>query len=119
MKNVFLILMVFASVSLSQADGLRETIKVNLNQVPMIVRTSFEKDFGIVPDGGYWMARIEHTNHAQHSLATPIWYSFNKGKKTSKVEVRYSPNGELISADGIEAKSQSEPAPFSPEKKIG
>lgn len=110
--------MLFAAASLSQADGLRETIKVDADQVPMVVRTAFEKDFGSVPDGGYWMARVEHGDKT-NSLAIPIWYSFNKGKKVDKIEVRYAPNGELISAHGIELKSEEEPAAFTPAKKIG
>lgn len=79
-----------------------QTIKVKEEQVPISVRVALEKDFGLNPHDGLWMVHMIRTQQAGRTATAAEWYSFNKRtSKKEKIEVRYSPEGELIEAKGI------------------
>lgn len=79
-----------------------QTIKVKVEQVPISVRVALEEDFGLNPHDGLWMVHMIRTQQAGRTATAAEWYSFNKrASKKEKIEVRYSPLGELMNAKGI------------------
>jgi hypothetical protein len=80
-----------------------QTTKVEEEQVPVSVRTALTKDFSMTPDQGTWMVHIIRTQQSGKTLTEAEWYSFNRRvDKKQKIEVRYSPTGELLNVKGIE-----------------
>ena len=79
-----------------------QTIKVKVEQVPISVRVALEKDFGLHSNDGLWMVHMIRTQQGGRTATEAEWYSFNKrANKKEKIEVRYSPVGELLNAKGI------------------
>lgn len=88
----------------------KESIRIPLDQVPAAVRQAFEKDFGVIPQDGYWSAYIEKTSGNRGTTAKPLWYSYSKRNRSEKIEVRFLPSGELTLAKGINKKDSTETA---------
>jgi len=102
MKRSLLILLIalFCNVSLlSQPVKRVENLKEE--EVPVAVRIAFVNDFGNIPEGGTWTVNFTVVNENGKSVAKPIWYTFRKGNKHEKIEVRYSPDGKLDLAKGL------------------
>lgn len=120
-KAILIVAIAVLSIGSAMAQSpVKKTIKIPVEQVPMAVRTAYEKDFGSIPQDGYWMAYITTTLEGSRTVATPIWYSYNKRSKEVKAEVRFSPAGELISSKGVSpAGKQGEEEPVKVEEKIG
>jgi len=70
-------------------------------EVPVAVRIAFVNDFGGIPEGGTWTVNFTVVNENGKSMAKPIWYTFRKGNKHEKIEVRYAPDGKLDLAKGL------------------
>lgn len=119
-----LIVAALLSVSSVMAQSVRQVVKVPLTQVPLAVQQSFEKDFGAIPEDGYWEAFVVTAKDGARTYAKPVWYSYNKrtSKREEKVEVRFSPEGAVTYFTGLK-KSNSEAAVDTvapaPSKKIG
>lgn len=95
-------------LAIANNNPLRETIKIPIEQVPVSVQIAYEKDFGAMPEGGYWTASIEKESSAGRTVVTPLSYSFNKKSKGEKIIVRYTPTGSLESYAGVEKISPTE-----------
>lgn len=106
------------------AQNVRQVVKIPLTQVPLAVQQSFEKDFGAIPEDGYWEAFVETAKSGVRTYAKPVWYSYNKrtSKREEKVEVRFSPEGAVTYFTGMK-KMNGDAAVDSvapaPSKKIG
>ena len=97
------VLLILGITGLSYAQiPAEQTIKVNEEQVPISVRVALEKDFGLHSNDGLWMVHMIRTQQGGRTATEAEWYSFNKrASKKEKIEVRYSPVGELLNAKGI------------------
>jgi hypothetical protein len=102
-RLTLLALLLPIGISLAQIP-IKEYVRIPLDQVPVAVRQAFEKDFGAIPDDGYWAAYVEKSSGS--TLAKPLWYSYNKRGK-DKVEVRFSPAGELTLVKGLNKKNEA------------
>jgi hypothetical protein len=112
MKKLRLVLTVMLlpiGLALAQTP-MKESIRIPLDQVPAAVRQAFEKDFGVIPQDGYWSAYIEKTSGNRGTTAKPLWYSYNKRNRSEKIEVRFLPSGELTLAKGVNKKDSTETA---------
>ncbi len=106
MKTSFLIIVMLAiAATSSAAQSLRKTEKISPDQVPASIRGAFENDFGKIPDDGYWAATFTVEREGARSTAKPLYYSFHKRNKSEKIEVRYTADGKLDFAKGLEKKS--------------
>lgn len=92
---------VFAS-----AQELRKTEKIDPEQVPVSIRTSFENEFGKVPDGGQWFAHFLVEREGSRTVAKPLSYIYRN--KSEKIEVRYSADGKLDFVKGIEKNASTD-----------
>jgi hypothetical protein len=103
MKTSLMIItcVVLTITSLQAQSVARETVQVTEDQVPMVVRQAFEKDFGTIPVGGIWSAYIVKELEGSRVVAKPLWYSYSHGKKANKIEVRFTPQGEVASTKGV------------------
>lgn len=99
-KTTFLLLLFACVTTFASAQDLRKTEKINSDQVPLSIRTSFENDFGKVPDGGQWFAHFLVEHEGSRSVAKPLSYIYRN--KSEKIEVRYLPDGKLDFVKGLE-----------------
>ena len=90
------------SVSLWAQMPVRQSVKIDIAQVPLAVRHAFERDFGAIPEDGFWTVNITRTQQDARVVTTPQWYSFNKKEKKMKREVRFSPEGEVLYVKGFD-----------------
>ena len=117
MKKIIVVMgmLLMAGVAMAQSGAVRQSVKILADQVPLSVRQVFEKDFGTVPQDGYWMAFVESTADGKRTSTKPIWYSYNNKKgKHEKIEIRFSPQGEVTSVKGVENPNHNasdQPAP--------
>lgn len=110
MKNVLsLFLLLLVSAATFAQSSVKQTAHLREDQVPVAVRIAFQKDFGSVPDDGFWTVHVQRVLDGQQLVTIPKWYGFNKRTKGARVEVRYSPEGNLLSHKGIE-RLKSAPA---------
>lgn len=119
-----LLVVVLLSVSSVMAQGVRQVVKIPLTQVPLAVQQSFEKDFGAIPEDGYWEAFVVTAKDGTRTYARPVWYSYNKrtAKRTEKVEVRFSPEGAVTYFSGMKklnGETAGDSVAPAPSKKIG
>lgn len=121
-KLKLLFLVTVLSVGSAMAQDFQRVVKIPLEQVPVSVQQSFERDFGAIPADGHWEALVVTTNNGSRTYAKPLWYGYTKrGKNRSeKIEVRFSPEGSVTSFTGLK-KSNGEQAvdPPAPAKKVG
>lgn len=87
------------------AQSLRKTEKINLDQVPVSIRTAFENDFGKAPEGGQWLANFIVERDGTRSVAKPLSYTYRN--KAEKIEVRYTADGKLDFVKGIEKNTHT------------
>jgi hypothetical protein len=80
----------------------KRTSEIKLEEVPVAVRVAFEEDFGKIPEQGSWTVAFYVLTEGNKTSAKPVSYTFLKGKKSEKIEVRYTPEGKLESAKGLE-----------------
>jgi hypothetical protein len=88
-------------------QSLRKTEKIDRSQVPISIRQAIEKDFGKIPEDGYWFATFIVTKDNSRSVAKPLAYIYHKKDRVVKIEIRYSATGELEYAKGIEKSTSS------------
>jgi hypothetical protein len=97
-----------AGVLLAQTSGIEKSKKINKDEVPVTVQTTFQENFSISPDEGTWF--LQFVKYAEGNLVTfkPVAYIFKKKNGKEKVEIRFSPSGALEQAKGIEKKTATE-----------
>jgi hypothetical protein len=95
-----LLLFFIVGSALAQMSN-KKVATINENEVPVIVRNSFEKEFGPTGDGGEWSVYYSTSRLDGKMVATPIWYTFTRTNTGEKAEVRFLPNGKLKSARGV------------------
>ena len=87
-------------VSMAQAP-VKQSVKILVDQLPLIIRQAYEKDFGTLPSEG-WTALVETTADGKRTATKPLLYSYTKKEAGKKVEIKFSPTGEVTSVKGIE-----------------
>lgn len=90
------------SVSVLMAQQIKKTSRLKIDEVPVAVRAAFEHDFGKIPEAGSWMVAYYVVNEGTRTAAKPVSYTFVKGRKAEKIEIRYTPEGKLESSKGME-----------------
>ncbi|HEX5170126.1 MAG TPA: hypothetical protein VFW11_13200 [Cyclobacteriaceae bacterium] len=105
-KLIIKIFFMFGLTSLASAQiPADQTMKVNEEQVPIVVRVALKNDFGLAPDEGSWMVHMTRSQQGGRTITEAKWYSFNKRTTNKeKIEVRYSPEGNVLTSKGIERK---------------
>ncbi len=83
-------------------------------QVPVAVVKTFESEFGAIKTSiqhGAWYSHFGHTTATPASQGTsgtsraiPIHYSYKGEKDGKKVEIKFTPEGKLVYAKGLEDK---------------
>jgi hypothetical protein len=106
-KLSILFILCVATATTVFSQSLRKTEKINAEQVPVAILESFQKDFGKIPEDGYWTANIEIERDGARSVVKPLSYTFHKKSKDEKVEVRYAPDGKLEFVKGLEKVSDN------------
>ena len=102
MKRFFLTLLIFASVNVFViSQPVKKVEKIKEEEVPVAVRKAFEEDFGKIPEDGTWTVNFTVVSEGGKSMAKPLSYTFRKGNKADKIEVRYSPEGKLDTVHGL------------------
>jgi hypothetical protein len=102
MKRFFLTLLFLMSANVFLiSQPVKKVEKINEDEVPVAVRKAFEDEFGKIPEGGIWTVNFTVVNENGKSTAKPVSYTFRKGSKGDKIEVRYSPEGKLDTSRGL------------------
>lgn len=99
-KCILLILSLGFSIALF-GQAVKKTEKINEEEVPVVIRLAFQDDFGQIPEDGSWTVNYNVISEGTKTVARPIWYTFRKGYRQNKIEVRYSPNGKLELFKGL------------------
>jgi hypothetical protein len=103
MKRFFLTLLFLSSVNaFIVSQPVKKVERIKEEEVPVAVRIAFENDFGKIPENGTWTVNFTVANEGGKSIAKPVYYTFKKGSKADKIEVRYSPEGKLDSVHGLQ-----------------
>jgi hypothetical protein len=76
-----------------------ESTRVTPEQVPAAVLQAYEKEIGSLPEGGTWTVRIKRSTDKR--TTTPVWYKYTNRNAEEKIEVRFSPSGEIEEAKGV------------------
>ncbi len=100
-KITFMIIALFCLASSILAQAVKKTETISEDEVPAAIRVAFLEDLGPIPEGGYWTVNFSVSNEGVKSVAKPTWYTYRKGNKQDKIEVRYSPEGKLAFAKGL------------------
>lgn len=120
--HAFAYAFLLSCVALYAQLPMKQTVKVEPEQVPLTVKQAFSRDFGTVPEDGYWMVSVVRIQENARVITTPQWYSFTKRNKKEKVEVRFSPEGEVLYVKGLERKNinnGTEPVEIPAKDKLG
>lgn len=92
--------MVMLISSVAGAQSISESVKLTIDQVPIAVKKSYEKEFGALPQDGTWKVRITKVTDRGRVSATPLWYEYTKRNKKEKIDVRFSPEGVITLSKG-------------------
>ncbi|HEY9047264.1 MAG TPA: hypothetical protein VIN08_15270 [Ohtaekwangia sp.] len=103
MKKILVtgMMMCLLMIAIAQAP-VKQSIRITAEQVPLAVQQAYEKDFGALPEDGYWTVYTETKPDGARTAAKPLWYCYTKRSKSEKIELRFLPTGELTSAKGID-----------------
>lgn len=107
-KSMLLVIVMAGLFGTTLAQSLRQTKRIEDNQVPVAVQVAFEEDFGQVPSDGYWTSSFTVENDGFKSIAKPLSYTFRKKSKNEKIEVVYTPEGKLEYAKGLEKSKDTD-----------
>ena len=102
MKRIFMTIVMagICSAVFPQAP-VKQNIKLLVDQIPLLVRQAYEKDFGVLPTEG-WSAQVETTPDGNRTATKPLYYAYSKKEGGKKVEIRFTPTGEVTSVKGID-----------------
>jgi len=101
-KNILTLLFISALSTSLLAQPVKKTEKIKEEEVPAAIRAAFAHDFGKIPEDGTWTVNFVVVNDGAKTIAKPTWYTYRKGNKHEKIEVRYSPDGKLELVKGLE-----------------
>lgn len=108
MKKILLTIIILSAVNtFLVSQPVKKMEKIKEEEVPVAVRLAFQNDFGTIPADGVWIVNFTVTNEGGKSIAKPVSYTFRKGNKSNKIEVRYSPEGKLDTSKGLKKISES------------
>jgi hypothetical protein len=99
MKKIIGAALLMISAQLSFAQEVSESARVTREQVPVAVIQAYEKEIGSLPEDGIWTVRIKRST--DKGTTTPVWYKYTNRKAKEKIEVRFSPAGEIEEAKGV------------------
>jgi hypothetical protein len=99
MKKIIVAALLMISAHLSFAQEVSESARVTPEQVPVAILQAYEKEIGSLPDGGTWTVRVKRST--DKGTTTPVWYKYTNRKSREKIEVRFSPAGEIEEAKGV------------------
>jgi hypothetical protein len=88
----------------SQSMPVKKAMRLKSDEVPSIIRSAFEKDFGSIPDNGAWTVHYTTVQSEGKTSATPVWYTYSNKGDAGKIEVTFLPNGKVKFSRGIERK---------------
>lgn len=95
--------MIFAvSIFAACAQPVKKTSMIKEEEVPVAIRQAFINDFGSIPEQGTWTVNFNITHEGAKTMAQPITYTFHKKDGRSKIEVRYTSDGKLDYAKGLD-----------------
>ncbi len=107
-RNTFLLFILGFAISTSLlAQAVKKTETIKEEEVPVAVRLAFKEDFGEIPADGTWSVNFAIVSEGTRSVARPTWYTFKKGSRHEKIEVRYTPDGKLESFKGLKKTSDN------------
>lgn len=101
MKKIIITALLIISAQFTFAQQISESARVTSEQVPVAVIQAFEKEIGSIPEGGTWTVRIKRSTALGKAAATPLWYKYTNRKDKDRIEVRFSPDGEIEEAKGV------------------
>jgi hypothetical protein len=101
MKKIIIAALLVISAQFSFAQQITESVQVTSEQVPVAVRQAYEKEIGSIPEDGTWTVRVKRSTALGKASATPVWYKYTNRKDKEKIEVRFSPEGEIEEAKGV------------------
>jgi hypothetical protein len=102
MKKIVLTLLIISFINgVLISQPVKKVERINEEEVPVAVRVAFENDFGKIPEDGTWTVSFTVINEGGKTTAKPISYTFRRGNKADKIEVRYSPEGKLETSKGL------------------
>lgn len=114
LKLTAVMLLLSAVWSYAQTTPMTMFEKIKDEQVPAAVLQTFEQEFGSTKmqiKGGAWFSHFQHTTAAPAdqgtpgtSRAIPLYYSYQGKKNGKKVEIKFTPEGKLVSSKGLEHK---------------
>jgi hypothetical protein len=105
-KSTFIFILLITFITSLTAQALKKTEKIAGEQVPVAIRAAFEKDFGKIPEEGYWTANFIVENEGRRSMAKPLSYTYHKKNKSEKIEVRYTADAKLDYVKGLEKNAR-------------
>jgi hypothetical protein len=106
MKRIFLTLFAAGLVfAVSAQAPVKQSIKIPVDQLPLVVRQAYEKDFGTLPQEG-WTAFVVTTSDGKRTSAKPVYYGYSRRDGKKKIEIKFSPEGEITFLKGIENPNQ-------------
>ena len=108
MKRLILTLLIISSVNAFMfSQPVKKVERIKEEEVPVAVRNAFTTDFGKIPEDGTWTVNFLVVNENGKYVAKPTSYTFKKGSKGEKIEVRYSPEGKLDTSKGLKKVSEN------------
>ena len=109
MKRLILTLLILLSVNTFLiSQPVKRVERITEEEVPVAVRIAFEQDFGKIPEDGIWTVNFNVVNEDGKTIAKPTSYTFRKGSKGDKIEVRYTPEGKLDTSRGLKKIEQGD-----------
>jgi hypothetical protein len=102
MKKITIVAAVLMlSIQLCVAQEVSESVSVTPEQVPVSIIQSYEKEIGSIPEGGTWTVRVKRSTIKGKATTTPVWYTYTNRQNKEKIEVKFSPAGEVTQAKGV------------------
>ena len=101
---ITLMLVGISFISVAQTMSNKKTADIQETEVPVAVRTVFDREFKEVSGSGSWSIYYSTTRRDGKTVAQPIWYTFSGRNAGQKTEVRFLPDGKLKSTRGIARK---------------
>jgi hypothetical protein len=101
-RFVLTTLAVVCSVVVWAQSPVKQSVKVPVEQLPVAIRQAYEKDFGSVPEEG-WSAFVVTSKEGKRTTAKPMYYAYSRREGKKKIEIRFTPEGEITSVKGVTA----------------
>lgn len=100
-RNTYLTLFALLLALPLLAQPVKKVQIISASEVPVIVMQRFVDNYGNVGDGT-WSVSFNVVSDGARTTAQPVNYTFRKGNGRDKIEVRFTPDGRVEGAKGIE-----------------